>query len=152
MAAQMNTSENINTCLEYIDQRLETTSQQTIKIAETIIDDIKVLTQGYSDALKNHQLVEHAQEVRDTQMKWVNQLHDIILEQTDRDLNGQVIQSLQKFATQLNNPQINNIPFELPSIVARQQPDQFEYLDQDEIELLMASQSSELGDISTSHH
>jgi chemotaxis regulatin CheY-phosphate phosphatase CheZ len=152
MAAQMNTSEKIKTCLEYIDQRLETTSEQTIQIAETIINDIKILTQGYSDALKNHQLVEHSQQVRDTQMKWVNQLHDIILEQTDRDLNGQVIQSLQKFATQLNQTQLNSVPFELPSIVARQQPNQYEYLDQDEIELLMSNHSTELGGISTSRH
>jgi len=127
MATEMKTSEKLNTCLDYIDHRLE----QTIQIAETIIDDIKTLTQGYTEAVKNHQLVEHAQQVRDTQMKWVNQLHDIILEQTNRDLNG--------------------IPFDLPSVVARQQPNQFEYLDQDEIELLMEHEAT-YSNISTSRH
>jgi len=151
MATEMKTSEKLNTCLDYIDHRLETTSEQTIQIAETIIDDIKTLTQGYTEAVKNHQLVEHAQQVRDTQMKWVNQLHDIILEQTNRDLNGQVIQSLQKFATQLNDTQVNHIPFDLPSVVARQQPNQFEYLDQDEIELLMEHEAT-YSNISTSRH
>ncbi len=53
--------------------------------------------------------------VRDTQMKWVNQLHEIILEQTNRDLNGQVILSLQKFMNTLNQQQLKQLDFEMPS-------------------------------------
>lgn len=148
MATSMNTSEKVSTCLEYIDQRLETTSEQTIQIAEMIIDDIRELTQGYTNALKNNQLSEHARHVRDTQMKWVNQLHDIILEQTNRDLNGQVIQALQKFADDLNKKQLDYMDFELPSAVARTQPNHLDYLSQEEIELLMAEHTT----ASTMHH
>lgn len=146
MATTMDTKEKVNSCLEYIDQRLENTSEQTIQIAETIIDDIRDLTQGYEEAIKNNHLHEHAQIVRDTQMKWVNQLHDIILEQTNRDLNGQVLQALQKFANKLNNKQMQHLDFELPSAVAASQPNQMEYLNQDEIELLLAQHTS------ASHH
>lgn len=138
---QMNTSQKVQTCLEFIDNRLETTSEQTIQIAEMIIEDIKNLTQGYQTALQSGHLHEHSELVRKTQLNWVNQLHDIILEQTNRDLNGQVIQALQKFATSLNEQQLKYADFELPSTVARQQADEHEYLNQDEIEMLMAQQN-----------
>lgn len=153
MATLMNTREKVSTCLDYIDQRLEDTSEQTIQIAEMIIDDIKTLTQGYTEAIKNNQLSDHARQVRDTQMKWVNQLHDIILEQTNRDLNGQVIQALQKFANGLNKSQVDHIDFEMPSAVARTQPNEFEYLTQEQIESLMAQHALELHDSpSLAHH
>ncbi|MDR9497588.1 MAG: hypothetical protein RI556_00270 [Hydrogenovibrio sp.] len=138
--ATMDTSQKVVTCLDYIDQRLEDTSEQTIQIAEMIIDDIKELTAGYPQALRDNRLQDHADKVRDTQMKWVNQLQDIILEQTQRDLNGQVIQALQKFAQNLNDKQNKHLDFELPSVVQRRDANlAHEYLTQEEIELLMAS-------------
>lgn len=139
--AQMNTTQKVQTCLEFIDQRLETTSEQTIQIAELIIEDIKNLTEGYQAAIKSGGLQRHSELVRNTQMNWVNQLHDIILEQTNRDLNGQVIQALQKFASSLNEQQVKYADFELPSAVAREHANEHEYLSQAEIELLMGQQS-----------
>ncbi len=103
-----------------------------------IIDDIRTLTDGYAKALKNQELSSYTQQVRNIQMKWIDQLHDIILEQTNRDLNGQVIQSLQTFIKSLSPTQLQYANFELPSVVASQLPNQFEYLNQDEIELLLA--------------
>ncbi len=147
--SKMNTTQKVQTCLEFIDQRLETTSEQTIRIAEMIINDIKELTEGYQTALKTGCLQAHSERVRHTQMNWVNQLHDIILEQTNRDLNGQVIQALQKFATSLNAQQIKYADFELPSSVAREHNDEHEYLNQDEIEQLMGQQN--LFDLSVRH-
>ncbi|VAW45207.1 hypothetical protein MNBD_GAMMA04-1914 [hydrothermal vent metagenome] len=141
--AHMNTTQKVQTCLDFIDQRLETTSEQTIHIAEMIIDDIKQLTEGYQEALKTGCLHQHSERVRQTQMNWVNQLHDIILEQTNRDLNGQVIQALQKFALRLNEQQVKYADFELPSAVAREQSNEHEYLTQHEIELLMAQQAGQ---------
>lgn len=138
---EMDTSKKVQSCLNYIDERLENTAEQTINIAETIIHDIKDLSTNYTAAMKQNQLKEHAEKVHQTQMKWVNQLHDIILEQTNRDLNGQVIQALQKFADNLNRKQIKTIDFDLPSAVARQHHDATEYLNQDQIEALMASQT-----------
>ncbi|KUJ72237.1 hypothetical protein AVO41_06815 [Thiomicrospira sp. WB1] len=140
----MDTSQKVVTCLDYIDQRLEDTSEQTIQIAEMIIDDIKELTAGYPQALKDNNLQAHADKVRDTQMKWVNQLQDIILEQTQRDLNGQVIQALQKFAQNLNQTQPHpQLDFDLPSVVQRRDENlAHEYLTQDEIELLMAADNA----------
>ena len=139
--AQMNTTQKVQTCLEFIDQRLETTSEQTIRIAELIIDDIKNLTQGYQTAIQTGTLHDHSELVRQTQLNWVNQLHDIILEQTNRDLNGQVIIALQKFATSLNEQQVKYSDFDLPSIVARDNHDEHEYLNQAEIEMLMSQQN-----------
>jgi chemotaxis regulatin CheY-phosphate phosphatase CheZ len=137
---QMNTTQKVQTCLEFIDNRLETTSEQTIHIAEMIINDIKNLTVGYQEALQAGSMQSHSELVRDTQMNWVNQLHDIILEQTNRDLNGQVIRALQKFASKLNEQQVKYADFELPSIVARENADEHEYLSQAEIDILMGQQ------------
>jgi len=139
--AQMNTTQKVQTCLEFIDQRLETTSEQTIRIAELIIEDIKNLTQGYQTAIETGKLHDHSEMVRKTQLNWVNQLHDIILEQTNRDLNGQVIIALQKFASSLNDQQVKYSDFDLPSAVAREQNDEHEYLNQAEIEMLMSQQN-----------
>lgn len=148
----MNTPQKVNTCLQYIDNRLETTSEQTIQIAEMIIDDIKNLTQAYPQAIRNNELRSHAERVRDTQMKWVNQLHEIILEQTDRDLNGQVIQALQNFMNTLNNKQLKHLDFDLPAAVRREQPEtEHEYLSQDEIEVLMDPHLKS-GHTSSTHH
>lgn len=137
----MNTTQKIQTCLEFIDQRLETTSEQTIQIAEMIIADIKQLTEGYQAAIESGNLKNHSELVRATQMNWVNQLHDIILEQTNRDLNGQVIIALKKFVDSLNESQLKHYPFELPSAVASKQPNEHEYLTQDEIDILMGQQN-----------
>jgi len=139
--AVMNTQEKVQTCLEFIDNRLETTSEQTIQIAEMIIADIKNLTQAYPLAVQRGELKEHSELVRATQMNWVNQLHDIILEQTNRDLNGQVIMALQGFVKNLNDNALKHAKFELPSAVASQQKDETEYLNQDEIDLLMSQQA-----------
>ncbi len=138
---QMNTTQKFQTCLEFIDNRLETTSEQTIQIAEMIIEDIKKLTVGYQMALQTGSMHSHSELVRETQMNWVNQLHDIILEQTNRDLNGQVIQALQKFATTLNEQQLKYAHLELPSIVARENANEHEYLNQAEIDILMGQQN-----------
>ncbi|WEJ61617.1 hypothetical protein [Thiomicrorhabdus lithotrophica] len=137
----LNTTQKVQTCLEFIDQRLETTSEQTIQIAEMIIADIKNLTDGYQAAINNGNLQAHSELVRATQMNWVNQLHDIILEQTNRDLNGQVIIALQKFVTSLNENQLKHYPFELPSAVASKLPNEHEYLTQAEIDILMGQQN-----------
>lgn len=139
--ATLNTAQKVQTCLEFIDQRLENTSEQTIQIAEMIIADIKNLTEGYQKAIAEGNLQSHSELVRATQMNWVNQLHDIILEQTNRDLNGQVIIALQKFVNSLNENQLKHIDFELPSAVASQQPDEHEYLTQAEIDILMGQQN-----------
>lgn len=140
--ATVNTTQKVQTCLEFIDNRLETSAEQTIQIAELIIEDIKSLTEGYQTAMRTGNLHEHSELVRQTQMNWVNQLHDIILEQTNRDLSGQVIMALQKFASNLNETQLKYHDFELPSAVASQfGGDGHEYLSQEEIELLMGQQS-----------
>lgn len=119
--AQVNNTQKVQTCLKFIDHRLENSSEQTIQIAQMIIDDIKNLTAGYQNALKTGSLHSHSELVRDTQMNWVNQLHDIILEQTNQDLNGQLIQALQKFASSLNEHRPNVSDFELPSTISPNQ-------------------------------
>jgi chemotaxis regulatin CheY-phosphate phosphatase CheZ len=141
MSSQSNT-EKMQLCLDFIDQRLETTAEQTIHIAEMIIEDIRSLTEGYQDALKEGTLKEHSELVRNTQMNWVNQLHDIILEQTNRDLNGQVIMALKQFVDKLNEKQFKHYQFDLPSAVASQQhSNEHEYLSQEEIDILMGQQN-----------
>jgi len=139
--SNMNTTQKLQTCLDFIDQRLETTSEQTIQIAELIIDDIKNLTEGYENAIANGNLQTHSELVRATQMNWINQLHEIILEQTNRDLNGQVIIALKKFVDSLNENQLKFHQFDLPSAVASQQPNEHEYLTQAEIDILMGQQN-----------
>lgn len=135
--AEMTTQQKLQTCLEFIDSRLETTAEQTITIAEMIIADIKHLTEAYSMAVQKGELQAHSELVRQTQMNWVNQLHDIILEQTNRDLNGQVIIALQDFVNTLNSNTLKHSKFDLPSAVASQQHDETEYLSQEEIEILL---------------
>ena len=137
----LNTTQKLQTCLDFIDQRLETTSEQTIQIAEMIIEDIKNLTEGYQNAIANGNLQTHSELVRATQMNWVNQLHEIILEQTNRDLNGQVIIALKKFVDSLNESQMKYQSFDLPSAVASQRADEHEYLTQAEIDILMGQQN-----------
>lgn len=149
MTTQTNT-QKIQTCLDFIDQRLETTAEQTIHIAELIIEDIKTLTEGYQDAVKDGTLKEHSELVRNTQMNWVNQLHDIILEQTNRDLNGQVIIALKQFIDTLNEKQLKHYQFDLPSAVAsKQKTNEHEYLSQAEIDILMGQEN--LFDDQTTH-
>ncbi len=145
--AQMNTTQKLQTCLKFIDNRLESSSEQTIQIAEMIIDDIKNLTAGYQNALKTGSLHSHSELVRDTQMNWVNQLHDIILEQTNQDLNGQVIQALQKFATTLNEHQLKVSDFDLPNAVTCQQDSEQGHLNQAEIKFLHNQQNLFVEDI-----
>lgn len=128
--------------MDFIDQRLDTTAEQTIHIAEMIIEDIKKMTSGYDEAVKSGKIKEHMQLVQNTQMNWVNQLHDIILEQTNRDLNGQVIIALKEFVDTLNEKQFQHYRFDLPSAVASQQEsNEHEYLSQEEIDILMGQQN-----------
>ncbi len=141
--SQMNTTQKVQTCLEFIDQRLENSSEQTIQIAEMIIDDIKNLTSGYQNAIKSGNLHSHSELVRETQMNWVNQLHDIILEQTNPDLNGQVIKALQKFASSLNEHQLKYSDFDLPNAITHEQ----EHLNQAEIDFLLSQQNLFTGGI-----
>lgn len=129
--------EKVRTCLDYIDSRLETTSQQTIQIAEMMMEDIRDLSQSYTDALSQDTLREHSEQVRETQLKWMNQLQDIIVEQTNRDLSGQVIQSLLTFTDKLNDVQLKHLDFPLPSAVASKQEGALDYLSQDDIDVLM---------------
>ncbi|HEY9017837.1 hypothetical protein [Thiomicrospira sp.] len=129
--------EKVRTCLDYIDSRLETTSQQTIQIAEMMMEDIRDLSQSYTDALSQDTLREHSEQVRETQLKWMNQLQDIIIEQTNRDLSGQVIQSLLTFTDKLDNVKMKNLDFPLPSAVASKQEGALDYLSQDDIDVLM---------------
>ena len=141
MTTQSNT-QKLQTCLDFIDQRLETTAEQTIHIAEMIIEDIKEMTDGYQEALQSGNLKAHSERVRNTQMNWVNQLHDIILEQTNRDLNGQVIIALKQFIDTLNEKQLKHYRFDLPSAVASEQKvNEHEYLSQAEIDILMGQES-----------
>jgi len=142
MSQTMDTTQKLATCLDYIDERLEKSAEQTINIAELIIDDIKELAEDYHTANKQQTLEAYAQKVHHTQMKWVNQLQDIILEQANRDLNGQVIQSLQTFTQQLGELHTLVPEFNLPSAVARENTNEFEYLTQDQIEALFALEQS----------
>lgn len=133
-------------CLNFIDQRLENTSQQTIKIAEMMIDDIRKLNKAHMLAEQGHQLEEYLSQMNHLQLKWMSHLQEIILEQTNRDLNGQVIIALNKFIGMLSDTQTKGMDFPLPSVVARQIGDHEEedkYLNQDEIELLMAQQNTQ---------
>ena len=135
--SDMTPQEKVRTCLDYIDSRLETTSQQTIQIAEMMMEDIRDLSQSYTDALSQDTLREHSEQVRETQLKWMNQLQDIIIEQTNRDLSGQVIQSLLTFTDKLDNVKMKNLDFPLPSAVASKQEGALDYLSQDDIDVLM---------------
>lgn len=137
-----NNTQKIQTCLDFIDQRLENTAEQTIHIAEMIIEDIRKMTEAYDEAAKSGNIKQHMELVRHTQMNWVNQLHDIILEQTNRDLNGQVIIALKEFVDTLNEKQFQHYRFDLPSAVAsQQQSNEHEYLTQEEIDILMGQQN-----------
>jgi chemotaxis regulatin CheY-phosphate phosphatase CheZ len=135
--SEMNPQEKVRTCLDYIDNRLETTSQQTIQIAEMIMEDIRELNHAYLDAVKQNTIMEHTEKVRETQLKWMSQLQDIIVEQTSRDLSGQVIQALQSFTDKLNTLHLKHLDFPLPSAVASKQSDAYEYLNQEDIDALI---------------
>lgn len=134
---QMTPQEKVRTCLNYIDNRLETTSQQTIQIAEMMMQDIREFNETYVDAVKNNTLAQYTDQVRNTQLKWMSQLQDIIIEQTSRDLSGQVILALQKFTDKLDGAKLKNIDFELPSAVASKQADALDYMSQEDIDALM---------------
>lgn len=129
--------EKVRTCLDYIDSRLETTSQQTIQIAEMMMEDIREFNDSYLDAVKNNNLAEYTDQVRNTQLKWMNQLQDIIVEQTSRDLSGQVILALQSFTDKLEGAKLKNVDFELPSAVASKQANALDYMSQEDIDALM---------------
>lgn len=149
----MNTNDKVQSCLEYIDDRLENSSKQTLQIAEMIIDDIKDLSQSYNQAIKTNRLKDHANKVHCTQMKWVNQLHEIIMEQNSRDLNTQVIQALQKFAHNLNQNQFKQLDFDLPPEVINPTPskDDYAFLTP-EMKAYMASKASKSSNSSATKH
>lgn len=133
----MSPQEKVRTCLDYIDTRLETTAQQTIEIAEMMIEDIRKLSGSHIEAIKNNALEEHLNKMRDTQVNWMHHLQDIILEQANRDLSGQVIQSLQIFTDKLHDFKLANLDFELPSAVASKQADATDYMSQEDIDKMM---------------
>jgi chemotaxis regulatin CheY-phosphate phosphatase CheZ len=138
--SELTPQEKVRTCLNYIDNRLETTSQQTIQIAEMMIDDLRRLSFQQTEAVKSGQVTDYLSELKEIQLNWMHQLQDIILEQTNRDLSGQVIQALQQFTDKLNAIQLAHLDFALPSAVASKQADAFEYLDQDDIDALFGNQ------------
>lgn len=109
MATEFKSPKQIDHCLSYIDRRLERTSSQTLQIAEMMIEDIKTLTISYPMALKQNNLRQHMENVRVAQMKWVNQLHDIILDQSNHALSSQMIQSIQTFMDTLNQNQLKHL-------------------------------------------
>ena len=135
--SDMSPQEKVRTCLDYIDNRLETTANQTIQIAEMMIEDIRELSGAHTEALKNDALEAHLNKMRDTQLNWMHQLQDIILEQANRDLSGQVIQALQTFTDKLNDVQLKHLDFDLPSAVASKQADALDYMSQEDIDKLM---------------
>jgi len=115
MAEQkMPISEKMETCLGFLDDQLEQNKEHTINIAETIIDDIKFLTNDYYEAQKNNDLASHIEKVRATQFKWINELQSAIFHQSDQTLSHEVMKSLQKFAEQLNRLQNPTLDLELP--------------------------------------
>ncbi|WP_178862311.1 hypothetical protein [Thiomicrorhabdus cannonii] len=118
--AYTNTQQNLQTCLEFIDQRLEKGPEQTFRIAEMIIEDIKQLTKAYPDALRHGDLAQHLERVRKTQMNWVNQLHDLIQQQENLDLNREVMSSMYHFVNTLNQNTLKSVHFELPSALQSQ--------------------------------
>lgn len=136
--SEMSPQEKVKTCLTYIDSRLEVTSEQTIQIAEMMIEDIKELSNKHLEAIENNTLEDHLNKMRDVQMGWMNHLQEIILEQANRDLSGQVILALQEFTDKLGSFQLETLDFELPSAVASKQDNSAEqdYIDQDEIDKL----------------
>lgn len=140
--------EKVETCLSFIDQRLEKTAEQTITIAEMMIADIKEMVMNQPNPNDKVALLQYVHNMQQVQMTWLSQLNEIILEQANRDLNGQVIQTLKHFAHNLNQSQLHYCDFELPSIVAREQHELTEYLNQSEIELLM----NEAQQIDKIHH
>ncbi|MDG6777917.1 hypothetical protein QCB44_04265 [Thiomicrorhabdus sp. zzn3] len=138
---QMNTQQKVQSCLEFIDDRLENHSEQTIRIAEVIIEDIKELTRAYPVALKNGQLKEHLERVRQTQMNWVTQLHEMILDQSDRDINVQVISALQNFVNNLNQNAVKRIDFEVPRALSNTPYSLKKSISQQEMDQLMGQTS-----------
>lgn len=137
--SEMSPQAKVKTCLTYIDSRLEVTAEQTIKIAEMMIEDIKNLSGKHLEAVQNNTLEAHLNKIRDVQMSWMHQLQDIILEQANRDLSGQVILALQEFADKLEDFKLTSLDFDLPSAVASKQDNsaELDYMDQDEIDKLL---------------
>lgn len=136
------TQQNLQTCMEFIDERLDKKSDQSIRIAEMIIRDIKKLTQAYPDALRTGQLKAHLERVRITQLNWVNQLHGMISDHSEQDLNAEVINALKGFVDTLNqHTSIDSLSFKAPASLAKQRPKQLNCLNPQEYDLLMGQQS-----------
>ena len=108
------TTDKVNDCLLHIDNQLEH-NKQTYQVAETIIKDIKNLTESYQKAMKKSQLIEHADTVHMTQKKWVKQLQKIVNEKNSHTESTLIINALHKFANNLNESIINNIKLDLPT-------------------------------------
>ncbi|MDG6773058.1 hypothetical protein QCB45_01840 [Thiomicrorhabdus sp. ZW0627] len=143
--AQLTTQQKVQTCLDFIDEQFDNESEQTILIAEMIIEDIKTLTQAYPDALRSGDIKQHLERVRLTQMNWVNQLQNIILEQSSRELNHQVLDSLKHFIDNLNQQTIEQTKFELPCDLMFKSEgridDTLDLLERQEVDLLLGQQS-----------
>jgi len=117
-------SKKMESCLNFLDQQLEQNKKRTLSIAETIIDDIKFLTDDYYKAQKNNDLISHIEKVRATQFKWIQALQAAILEQSDQVLSHEVMNAMQKFAEQLNRLQNPTLDLELPLELSGQIEDQ----------------------------
>lgn len=139
--AYTNTQQNLQTCLEFIDQRLEKGPEQTFRIAEMIIDDIKQLTKAYPDALRQGELAQHLERGRKTQMNWVNQLHDLIQQQENLDLNREVMSSMYHFVNTLNQNTLKSVHFELPQALQSQTQPAHDALEPQERDLLLGQGS-----------
>ena len=117
-------SKKMESCLNFLDQQLEQNKKRTLSIAETIIDDIKFLTDDYYKAQKNNDLISHIEKVRATQFKWIQALQAAILEQSDQVLSHEVMNAMQKFAEQLNRLQSPTLDLELPLALSGQTEEQ----------------------------
>lgn len=111
----LNTQEKIHNCLFYLDKNMEKQQNQSLSVTETIIQDIKQLTQDYQMAMKKSQLVEHIDTVHSTQMKWVKQLQALNLNNTDLETSSKVISALHKFANNLNKTNLDKTELKLPN-------------------------------------
>lgn len=113
----LNTQEKIHNCLFYLDRNMEKQKKQNLNVTETIIQDIKKLTQDYQAAMKKSQLVKHIDTVHTTQMKWVKQLQELNLSNIDLETSSKVITALHKFANNLNKTNLEKTELKLPNSI-----------------------------------
>lgn len=111
--------DNANVCLDYIDQQLGSTSDQTISIAEKLIENIGDLNEQFRKAVSADEKVEKAKDIIAFQDGLIGHLHEIILEQSTRDLNGQVIIRLKNFMKDLKDGNATSLKIPSHVLVAK---------------------------------